>query len=87
MAVPRLAPHTFRQPGLDLMNPQSVLQIPSSERDEVFIECEITDPPSMAGRTVYLRIPAPQVVAMMTTCKRAAIAARVGIGSRHLNER
>lgn len=39
---------------------------------QVGIECEVVGPTSAVGRTVYVLIPAEQVLAVLKLCKRAA---------------
>jgi hypothetical protein len=50
--------------------------VPSDWPAELFIECEAISPPSSAGRTVYLKVPAEQIPALLKTARDTAIAAR-----------
>jgi hypothetical protein len=56
--------------------PETIKIMPSDWPAELVIECEITSPKSMAGRTVYLRVPAEQIPAVLKVARDTAIKAR-----------
>ncbi len=56
--------------------PETIKIVPSDWPDELFIECAVTEPPSMAGRTAYLRVPAVQIQALLKATRTTAIQAR-----------
>ncbi len=48
----------------------------SDNATDLWLECEVTSPPSAAGRTVYVRVPQPQVVDVLKAARDAARPAR-----------
>jgi hypothetical protein len=55
-----------RRPSWDGGYPR-IATIPTRDEEGMVIECEVTNPPSQKGRTVYLFVPAEDVTDMLLT--------------------
>lgn len=65
------------KPAYFRADPATIKVIPGENWPaELFIECEVTSPPSMKGRTVYLRLPQEQIPAVLKAARSTAIKAR-----------
>ena len=57
--------------------PGSIVMYPSGDdAPRLVIECEVTGPPSQAGRTVYVSVPPEQFAGLMNAAKRVMIMQR-----------
>lgn len=63
------------KPAYYRAGPETIAVLPTGGElaGELFIECVVTDPPSSAGRTLYLRVQAEQVPAILRAARQAAI--------------
>jgi hypothetical protein len=63
-------------PEVDRENLETVMDVPCKAEDGLMIECEAVGPKSARGRTVYVHVPAEQVVALLRLTRQSAAAQR-----------
>lgn len=54
------------------MDDKPALNYMPSPADGVMIECEVINPPSMVGRTVYVHVPGPVVTTLLLELRNVA---------------